>query len=54
MKNKKRTKRIVAAAVAAALLAPQRLLERLMVREPHVQMLEVAVCAYNAARENDQ
>ena len=40
--------------VAAALLAPQRLLERLMVREPHVQMLEVAVCAYRAARENDR
>lgn len=40
--------------VAAALLSLQLGLERLLVREPHPQMLEVAVCAYNAARENDQ
>ena len=40
--------------VAAALLWPQRLLERLLVRRPHEQMVEVAVYAYNAARENDR
>ena len=34
------------------LLAPMRGLERLLVREPHPQMIEVAVCAYNAALEN--
>lgn len=40
--------------VAAVLHAPLRGLERLLVREPHPQMVEVAVCAYNAARENDR
>ena len=40
--------------VARVLLAPQLGLERLLVREPHVQMVETAVCAYNAARENDR
>ncbi|MDO4866990.1 MAG: DUF1385 domain-containing protein [Clostridia bacterium] len=39
---------------AAALLGPQLLLERLLVRRPHPQMVEVAVLAYNAARENDR
>ncbi len=39
---------------AAALLGPQVLLERLLVRRPHPQMVEVAVLAYNAARENDR
>ena len=41
-------------AFAAALLGPQVLLERLLVRRPHPQMVEVAVLAYNAARENDR
>ena len=36
------------------LLAPQRWLERLFVRKPHAQMVEVAICAFNAARENDE
>ncbi len=40
--------------VARALLAPQTGLERLLVREPHPQMIEVALCAYNAALENDR
>lgn len=40
--------------LARALLTPQLLLERLLVRRPHVQMVEVAVYAYNAARENDR
>ncbi len=40
--------------LARALLAPQLALERLLVRRPHVQMVEVAVYAYNAARENDR
>ena len=40
--------------VAKVLLAPQLGLERLMVREPHPQMVEVAVCAYHAALENDR
>ncbi|MBR1822233.1 MAG: DUF1385 domain-containing protein [Clostridia bacterium] len=40
--------------VAAVLLAPQLGLERLFVREPHPQMVEAAVCAYHAARENDR
>ena len=35
--------------VARALLAPQTGLEHLLVREPHPQMIEVALCAYNAA-----
>ena len=39
---------------AAALLGPQVLLERLLVRRPHPQMVEVAVYAYNAALENDR
>ncbi len=39
---------------ARVLLAPQLALERLLVRRPHVQMVEVAVYAYNAARENDR
>ena len=39
---------------AAVLLGPQVLLERLLVRRPHPQMVEVAVLAYNAARENDR
>lgn len=37
----------------SALLAPYRGLERLFVREPNDQMVEVALCAFNAAREND-
>ena len=36
------------------LLAPQEWLERLFVREPNAQMVEVAVYAWNAARENDR
>ena len=39
---------------AAWLLAPMQWLGRLFVREPHPQMVEVAVYAYNAARENDR
>ena len=39
---------------ARALLLPQIGLERLLVRKPHPQMVEVAVCAYNAALENDR
>ena len=35
------------------LLAFQLMLERLMTRRPHAQMVEVAVYAWNAAREND-
>ena len=41
-------------AFATALHAPLAALERLMVRRPHEQMVEVAVYAYNAARENDR
>ncbi len=41
-------------AVCRVLLAPLRFLERLLVREPHPQMVEVAVCAYNAALENSK
>lgn len=37
----------------SALRAPYLLLERIFVIEPHSQMLEVAVCAFNAAKEND-
>ena len=37
----------------AALRAPYLWIERLFVREPHRQMVEVALCAFNAAREND-
>lgn len=37
-----------------ALLAPQLWLERRMVLPPHPQMVEVAVYAYNAAKENDR
>ena len=40
--------------VARVLLGPQSSLERLLVREPHPQMVEVALCAYNAALENDR
>ena len=40
--------------VARVLLAPQTGLEHLLVREPHPQMIEVALCAYNAALENDR
>lgn len=36
------------------LLAPFRGLERLFVMEPHEQMVEVALCAFNAARENNE
>ena len=36
------------------LLGFQLWLERCMVREPHAQMVEVAVYAFNAARENDR
>ena len=35
------------------LLTPYLWLERLFVLEPHSQMVEVALCAFNAAREND-
>ena len=35
------------------LLAPYLYLERLFVIEPHPQMVEVALCAFNAARENN-
>lgn len=38
---------------ASHLLDPQIWLERLFVREPNAQMLEVAVLAWNAARENN-
>ncbi len=41
-------------AVCRVLLAPLRGLEWLLVREPHPQMIEVAACAYNAARENNR
>ena len=37
-----------------ALLGPQLLLERCLVRRAHPQMVEVAVYAFNAARENDK
>ena len=37
-----------------ALLGPQLLLERCLTRRPHAQMVEVAVYAYNAAKENDR
>lgn len=37
-----------------ALLGPQLLLERCFTRRPHPQMVEVALYAYNAARENDR
>jgi len=37
-----------------ALLAPHLLLERCFTRRPHAQMVEVAVYAWNAARENDK
>ena len=37
-----------------ALLAFHLWLERRMVRPPHPQMVEVAVYAYNAAKENDR
>ena len=37
-----------------ALLAFHLWMERRLVRVPHVQMVEVAVHAYNAARENDR
>ena len=40
--------------VSRVLLAPQVWLEKLLVREPHTQMVEVALCAYNAALENDR
>ncbi|MBR1561321.1 MAG: DUF1385 domain-containing protein [Clostridia bacterium] len=36
------------------LLAPYLWLGRWFVIEPHDQMVEVALCAFNAARENDQ
>ena len=35
------------------LLVPFTWLERMFVIEPHSQMAEVALCAFNAAREND-
>lgn len=35
------------------LLLPCLWIERLFVAEPHRQMVEVAACAFNAAREND-
>ena len=35
------------------LLAPCLWIERLFTIEPHSQMVEVALCAFNAAREND-
>ena len=37
-----------------ALLAPQLLMERCFTRRPHAQMVEVALYAFNAARENDK
>lgn len=37
----------------AWLLAPVMWIERLFVIEPHPQMVEVALCAYNAAKENN-
>ena len=37
----------------SGLLAPCRAIEGLFVLEPHDQMVEVALCAFNAAREND-
>lgn len=37
-----------------ALLAPHLLLERCLTRRPHAQMVEVALYAFNAARENDK
>ena len=40
--------------VVDALLALPLLLERLMTAAPHPQMVEVAVYAWNAARENDR
>ena len=39
---------------ARTLLAPMRALERLFVRKPNPQMVEVAVYAFNAAQENDR
>lgn len=40
-------------ALTDALLFPQLLWERCLTRRPHPQMIEVAVYAWNAAREND-
>ena len=40
-------------APAAPLMEPLLWLQRLFVAEPHEQMVEVAVFAFNAAREND-
>ena len=37
----------------SVLLTPFLALSRLFVQEPHDQMVEVALCAFNAAREND-
>ena len=39
---------------ASKLLMPQVWLERLFVRQPNAQMIEVAVLAWNAAQENDR
>lgn len=36
-----------------ALLVPIYRLQRIFVFEPHTQMVEVALCAFNAVREND-
>lgn len=36
-----------------ALLTPIYRLQRIFVFEPHTQMVEVALCAFNAVREND-
>ena len=40
--------------VVNLLLGPQLLLERLLTRRAHPQMVEVALYAWNAARENDK
>ena len=36
------------------LRAPLMWLERMFVMEPHSQMVEVALCAFNAAKENNK
>ena len=40
--------------VVNALLGPHLLLERCLVRRAHPQMVEVAVYAFNAAKENNK
>ena len=45
--------RLKASNPISRLRAPLEWLQRLYVAEPHAQMVEVALCAFNAARENN-